>query len=161
TISYQVQVNDGVPSGTAMTVVTTASFNGGPLLTVNTTVTTSCAAVGPGVEFPARSEASDQKAGSVLFYPIYTSSVGQNNQNSRLAITNFHPSLNAFVHLFFVADNCAVSDAFICLTPNQTSVFLASDLDPGTTGHLVAVAVDQRTGCPINFNFLIGDEYVK
>jgi hypothetical protein len=25
----------------------------------------------------------------------------------------------------------------------------------------VAVAVDGRTGCPINFNYLIGDEYVK
>src|SRR5262249_24375802 len=150
-----------VPNGTAMTVTTTASFNGGPALTVNTTVTANCTAIGPGTEFRARSEVSDQKAGSVLIYPIYTSSVGQNNQNSRHAITHIHPVLKAFVHLFFVADNCAVSDAFICLTPNQTSVFLASDLDPGTTGHMIAVAIDQQTGCPVNFNFLIGDEYVK
>ena len=160
-ISYQVQVQDGVPPGIPMTVTTTASFNGGPTLSTGTTVTTNCTAVGPGIEFPARSEVSDQKPGSVLFYPIYTSAVGQNNQNSRLAITNIHPNLTAFVHLFFVADNCAVSDAFVCLTPNQTTVFLASDLDPGTTGHLVAVAVDGRTGCPTNFNYLIGDEYVK
>jgi hypothetical protein len=27
-------------------------------------------------------------------------------------------------------------------------------------GYIVAVAVDQATGCPVNFNFLIGDEYV-
>src|SRR5262249_50702988 len=67
TISYQVQVNDGVPNGTAMTVTTTASFNGGPALTVNTTVTANCTAIGPGTEFRARSEVSDQKAGSVLF----------------------------------------------------------------------------------------------
>jgi hypothetical protein len=161
TISYQVQVNDGVPTGTPMTVTTAASFGGGPPLTVGTTVTTTCPAIGPGPEIPARSEVSDQKPGSILFYPIYTSAVGQNNQNSRIAITNTHQTLNAFVHLFFVADNCAVSDAFICLTPNQTSVFLASDMDPGTTGYLVAVAVNGRTGCPVNFNYLIGDEYVK
>jgi hypothetical protein len=37
---------------------------------------------------------------------------------------------------------------------------LASDIDPGTTGFIVVVAVD-RQGCPINFNHLIGDEYVK
>ncbi|HMY72745.1 MAG TPA: hypothetical protein PLQ88_13075, partial [Blastocatellia bacterium] len=46
-------------------------------------------------------------------------------------------------------------------TPNQTATFLASDLDPDVSGYLVAIAVDERTGCPINFNFLIGDEYVK
>ena len=37
---------------------------------------------------------------------------------------------------------------------------LASDIDPGTTGYLIAIATD-RSGCPINFNYLIGDEYVK
>lgn len=37
---------------------------------------------------------------------------------------------------------------------------MVSDLDPGTSGYLVAVAVDAR-GCPTNFNYLIGDEYVK
>ncbi len=67
----------------------------------------------------------------------------------------------AFVHLFFVdGSTCAVADAFICLTPNQTTSFLASDLDPGTTGYMVAIATD-RNGCPVNFNYLIGDEYVK
>ncbi len=39
-------------------------------------------------------------------------------------------------------------------------MFLASELDPGTTGYIVAVAVNS-TGCPVNFNYLIGDEYVK
>jgi hypothetical protein len=54
-----------------------------------------------------------------------------------------------------------VLDAFICLTPNQTTTFLASDFDPGATGYIVAVAVDRNTGLPIAFNCLIGDEYVK
>src|SRR5262249_39674655 len=35
------------------------------------------------------------------------------------------------------------------------------DLDPGTTGYIVAVATNPVTGCPVSFNFLVGDEYVK
>ena len=54
-----------------------------------------------------------------------------------------------------------MADSYLCLTANQTASFLASDLDPGTTGYLVAVAVDCVLGCPINFNCLIGDEYIK
>jgi hypothetical protein len=53
-----------------------------------------------------------------------------------------------------------VADSILCLTANQTTTFLASDLDPGTTGYIIAVAVDGN-GCPTNFNYLIGDEYVK
>src|SRR5262249_51256041 len=61
----------------------------------------------------------------------------------------------------FVADSCQVADSFICLTTNQTASFLASDIDPGVSGYIVAVAVDNSVGCPINFNFLIGDEFIK
>jgi hypothetical protein len=69
---------------------------------------------------------------------------------------------SAAVHLFFVdGSTCAVADSYLCLTPQQTASFLLSDVDPGTTGYLVAVAVDPRTGCPLNYNCLIGDEYVK
>jgi hypothetical protein len=161
TIRYQVQVNDTVQNGTPMTVTTAASWNGGPALTVGTNLTTNCTSIGPGLPIPTAAPSSDQKAGSVLVYPIYTSSVGQNGQNSRISITNINQNLKAYLHLYFVADNCAVSDAFLCLTPNQTTTFLASDMDPGTTGYLVAMAVDATTGCPVNFNFLIGDEYVK
>ncbi|MEP7341087.1 MAG: hypothetical protein ABI977_25380, partial [Acidobacteriota bacterium] len=42
-----------------------------------------------------------------------------------------------------------------------TTCFQMSDIDPGTSGYLVAVQVDCMTGCPININTLIGDEYVK
>ncbi len=104
---------------------------------------------------------SDQKPGSVLFYNYFTSTVDAARQNTRINITNTHVTQSAYVHLFFVdGSNCSVADSYICLTPNQTASFLASDLDPGTTGYIVAVATD-RTGCPIDFNFLIGDEYVK
>jgi hypothetical protein len=161
TISYQLQVGDLATPLTVLTSTVVASFNGGPPLTAGASLTVNCQPVGPGALYPARSEVSDQKAGSVLVYPVYTSAVGSTSQDSRISITNTHLNLRAWVHLFFVSDSCAVSDAFICLTPNQTSTFLASDLDPGTTGYLVAVASDGVTGCAINFNYLIGDAYVK
>jgi hypothetical protein len=76
-------------------------------------------------------------------------------------LTNVETSRPAFVHLFFIDGATGeVSDAFLCLTVGQTTSFLASDLDPNITGYLIAVAVDQQ-GCPVNFNYLIGDEYVK
>ncbi len=117
----------------------------------------------PGGAFPALSEASDQKEGSVLFYPIYTSdATNSNSQNTRLNITNTSGTEKVTVHLFAVdGASCAVLDAFLCLTPNQTSSFLASDFDPGNTGYLIAVAVDDNNGIPRAFNELIGDEYVK
>ncbi|MDQ3013022.1 MAG: DUF11 domain-containing protein, partial [Acidobacteriota bacterium] len=117
----------------------------------------------PGNAYPALSEVSDQKEGSILFYPIYTSdAVNGNTQNTRVSITNTSNTERVTVHLFAVdGASCAVLDAFICLTANQTTVFLASDFDPGNTGYLVAVAVEDATGLPRAFNELIGDEYVK
>lgn len=120
-------------------------------------------AADPGNPFPADSSVSDQKAGSILVYNVYTSSITNfNAQNSRISITNTSDDRTAFVHLFFVdGSTCSVADMFVCLTANQTYNVLASDLDPGVTGYLMAVAVDGVTGCPVNFNYLIGDVYVK
>jgi hypothetical protein len=105
---------------------------------------------------------SDQKAGSILIYPIYTSNAtGSTDQNTRFSITNTDASRSVSVHLFLIdGTSCAVSDTYICLTQTQTASFLASDLDPGQTGYLIAIAVNEN-GCPIIFNALIGDEYVK
>ena len=118
---------------------------------------------GPGSPYPDSSEASDQKAGSVLIYNFYTSSVSNPNaQDTRISITNISQMKSVAVHLFFVnGENCSVADSFLCLTENQTASFLASEFDPGVSGYLVAVAVDSQTGCPISFNCLIGDEYIK
>jgi hypothetical protein len=161
TITYQVQIGDGVSQNTQLSIDSTANVVGGTPVTARTFITTSCPAVGPGTASIANSPVSGQKAGSVLVFNLYTSSTASNTQNTRINITNIHPSKRAFVHLFFVdGATCSVADALICLTPNQTTSFLASDLDPGTTGYLVAIAVDAM-GCPINFNFLVGDEYVK
>jgi hypothetical protein len=116
----------------------------------------------PGARIPASSEASDQKAGSLLFYNTYTSSAANAvTTNTRINITNTDDSDGVFVHLFFVdGSNCSIADSYICLTANQTASFLAADVDPGISGYIVAVATDSY-GCPIVFNKLIGDEYVK
>ncbi|MDX2029139.1 MAG: hypothetical protein SF339_00595 [Blastocatellia bacterium] len=119
-------------------------------------------AADPGLVYPTTSEVSDQKAGSILFYNYYTSGATSGNaENTRINITNTSSTSAAFVHLFFVANTCQVADSYICLTANQTASFLASDVDPGVTGYIVAVSVSGVTGCPVAFNSLIGDEYVK
>lgn len=132
-------------------------------LTLTTMIALTAQAADPGLIYPAASEVSDQKAGSVLIYNLYTSSAATTTaQNTRINITNTSTSSAAFVHLFFVdGTSCSVADAFVCLTANQTAGFQASDFDPGTSGYAVAIASDGVTGCPIAFNFLIGSEYVK
>lgn len=169
TINFIAQVGELAPSETELCAITTGGFAGFELTPAQTQtcITVNCTSLGPGDVIPTvvsgggASPPSDQKPGSVLFYNIYTSSVDSNRQNTRISLTNIEPSRSAFVHIFFVdGASCSVADAFICLTANQTVSFVASDLDPGTTGYIVAVAVD-RNGCPINFNYLIGDEYVK
>jgi hypothetical protein len=98
----------------------------------------------------------------VLFYNAYTSgATSGNTENTRINITNTSSTSAIVVHLFFVAEGCSVADNFICLTANQTASFLTSDVDPGVRGYIVAVAVEQKNGCPTNFNHLIGDLYLK
>ena len=157
--SYQAQAGD-VAAGTQLCAQTTAAF-GVNTASVSACLTINCPPAGPGGIIPSAAETSDQKAGSVLIYNVYTSgTTSSNTQNTRINITNVHSTLPAYVHLFFVAEGCSIADSYLCLTATQTASFLASDLDPGTTGYLVAVAVDSL-GCPRNFNYLIGDEYVK
>ncbi|MGE0104561.1 MAG: hypothetical protein AB7H86_12925 [Blastocatellales bacterium] len=121
----------------------------------------SALAADPGAPFPASSQVSDQKAGSLLIYNFYTSSAtASNTDNTRINITNTSDQSGVFVHLFFVANSCTVADAYICLTANQTASFLTSDFDPGFRGYIVAVATNSQ-GLAANFNYLIGDEYVK
>lgn len=104
---------------------------------------------------------STEKPGSLLYYDIYTSKVGDPTQNTRLNMTNTHPTRPVNVHLFFVRkSDCTIADTYLCLTANQTVSFLASEYDPDETGFLFAVAT-LADGRPMNHNYLIGDLYVK
>ncbi|HWQ33110.1 MAG TPA: hypothetical protein VNQ79_09660, partial [Blastocatellia bacterium] len=120
-----------------------------------------CRGSDPGMPTPDVSPVSDQRPGSVLVYNLYTSNIASPaTENTRLNITNTAQG-SVFVHLFFVdGETCSVADSFICLSANQSCVLFASDIDPGIRGYVVAVAVDEQ-GCPIKWNYLIGDEYVK
>src|SRR5437016_4431166 len=106
-----------------------------------------------GAPYPATSEVSDQKAGSILIYNFYTSSSSNANlTNTRINITNTNSTMSIAVHLFFVdGTTCSPADAFMCLTPNGTATFVTSDIDPDVTGYIIAVASSSTTGCPINF----------
>lgn len=101
----------------------------------------------------------DQKAGSVLFFAKYTSdTIDPQREDTRLNITNIHTMQDIDVHLYFVdGSSCSIADAQMTLTPNQTTSFLASDLDPGIVGYLIVVA--NYSGVPTQFNYLMGDAY--
>jgi hypothetical protein len=166
TITYQAQVPDTIAANAQVCSTAQTQFpdvTGTIVATTPFCLTLNCPVFGPGTPFPAASQVSDQKAGSVLIYNLYTSSTAAPGaQDTRISVANTHPSRPIAVHLFFVdGATCSVADAYICLTPNQKATFLASDLDPGTTGYMVAVATDVVSGCPINFNYLIGSAHVK
>lgn len=114
----------------------------------------------PGVASTTQ-QLGETNPGSVLIFNLYTSGALAAEHNTSFFITNVNRAEAAIVHIFFVnGDTCAVADSYLCLTPNQTVRFLASDVDPGVTGYLLAVATDAN-GCPVKNNYLIGSEYVK
>jgi hypothetical protein len=104
---------------------------------------------------------NDIRPGSVLFYNRYTSNPSNPQQgDTQINITNTSQNADTTLHLFLVdGGTCSVADSFVSLTPNQTTSFLMSDYDPGVQGYLIAVAVDG--GAPTQFNFLVGDAYVR
>jgi hypothetical protein len=131
--------------------------------------------LGPGACIPSSSPPNAQKPGSILLGGLFASAAsggagGDPQNNTSVSFTNTHPTLGVVLHLFFVdGSTCSVADAFLCLTPNQTTRFLMSDLDPGVVGYMMAMAVDgpagmaggNNTGCPISFNYLIGSARIK
>ncbi len=120
-----------------------------------------CPPQGTGSPMPATSIGAGQKAGSVLLFNVYTSSANISQQNTQITIVNTNSAVAALIHLFFIdGATCGIADRYVALTPGQTFTFMISDLDPGITGYLLAVATDEH-GCPKDFNYLIGEEYVK
>ena len=116
----------------------------------------------PGVPITGNDALSDMKAGSVLIYNLYASSATDpQKEDTRITITNTSVDSTVFLRLFFVnGTSCEVFDNYGCLTKRQTVTAFASDLDPGVTGYLIVVAVDEQTGMPIDFNHLIGEAVV-
>jgi hypothetical protein len=122
----------------------------------------------PGLDLPndpslkSGSLVNDQSKGSVLIYNAYSSSPkAVNASDTRISITNTNGLIKIDVHMFFVdGSTCSVSDLYLSLTPNQTSTFLISDVDPGVVGYVLAIAVNSD-GIPMGFDWLIGDEFVK
>jgi hypothetical protein len=108
---------------------------------------------------------SDQKTGSFLVFPYYYS---KSSSDTRLTISNTGDKSVA-AHLFFLDASCNQADQFICLTPNASQSFLASEYDPENTGYLLAVAVSDGSanfpgvaaGCPVQYNGLIGNAFVN
>ena len=104
-------------------------------------------------------EVSDQKPGSILVYPYYTSNA-QAKADTRVTLSNLGAQ-NVIVHLFFLAGaNCQQADQFVCLTKGASISFKASEQDPETTGYILAVAVSDM-GAPIHRNQLIGNAFVN
>ncbi len=179
TITYRVRVRDSIQPGSRFCTDFRANFdtNNDGLNDAAMTATqcqeadcqppcsgSDCPDIGPGLPLPDNPSltGSDQRPGSILIFPFYISDpAGDTRENTRISITNTDPARPAYLHMFFVdGSSCSVADNFLCLTPNQTASFLISDVDPGVAGYLIAVAVD-GDGCPTNFNYLIGDQYVK
>lgn len=104
---------------------------------------------------------SAQKAGSVLVFPYYTSTIN-GVSNTRLTISHTGGGTGlTYVHLFLIdGATCQASDFFLCLTPNASFSFKALDYDPGVTGYLLAVATNAQ-GVPIRNNVLIGNAFVN
>ncbi|MFM8394627.1 MAG: hypothetical protein ACKOB4_11960, partial [Acidobacteriota bacterium] len=115
---------------------------------------------GPGAPVPFGSTLPGPHAGSVLIFNAYSSAVDRTH-DSAITLTNTSPDQPVNVRLFLVdGQSGAVENMLLALTPNQTIRLLASDLDPGMTGFLIAVAVNEQ-GCPTDFNQLTGDAQVR
>ncbi len=125
-------------------------------------VPVTCLAGNPGIAMPIESTQSANRPGSVLVIPFFASNASApQSENTRFSLTNTNNSRAATVHIFLIEDDGpSMSDMFSCMTPNQTQVFLASEIDPNTAGYAVVVAVDLVSGCPIAFNYLLGSAEV-
>jgi hypothetical protein len=104
----------------------------------------------------------DQKPGSVLFFNRFTSSASNSlRENTLLSLTNTNVAASTFVRLFLISNaSCEINELTLCLGAQQTTSVLLSDVDPGVTGYLIAIATD-GSGRPHNFNWLIGQAVIK
>ncbi len=107
----------------------------------------------------AQNKPSEQKTGSVLVFPYYTSNDNA-TADTLMSISNLaNTSVN--VHLFFMEGNsCQQADIGVFLTPNATITLQASVDMPMETGYLIAVATDDNGNLVVNGG-LTGSAFVK
>ena len=157
TIQYQALVANGTPPNQLLCINSKGTVAG-----VDKTVQACGTANCPPNNLnnpPANVGVSGQKAGSVLVYPYYTARAAT-QADTRLTLSNIGAT-ETIAHLFFIdGTSCQQSDFFVCLTPNASFSFKASEYDPGTTGYVIAVAVNGQ-GVPIQNNVLIGNAFVN
>lgn len=115
--------------------------------------------VGPGIPLVGsaaqRRLASSTKAGSLLFFPKYTSDPATpNTVNTLLTVTNTNPRDPIAVRIFFIHEG-GREDLTFSLVANQSRTFVASRESAGHTGYAMAVAINSQ-GLPTQFNWLIG-----
>lgn len=104
-------------------------------------------------------DVSDQKAGSILVYPYYTSDA-QSKGDTRITLSNLGARTTA-THIFFLDKNCSQADTYVCLTPNASIAMKASEFDPDVKGGwIMAVNVD-RNGVPSGYDSLIGNAFIS
>ena len=155
TISYQVQIAANVAQGTQLCINSVGTI-AGVATNIQGCLTVNCS--GQGLLPVSNVSVSDQKPGSLLVFPYYSSKTSE-RKDTRLTISNVGSQL-AYVHVFLIEGaNCFPADFFVCLTPKAIYSFKASDYDPESTGYMLAVAVDNQ-GRPIAQNALMGNAFV-
>ena len=107
----------------------------------------------------AQNKPSEQKTGSVLVFPYYTSNDFA-TADTFMSISNAGTT-SVSVHLFFMEGRtCQQADVAVYLTPNATITLRASVEVPMETGYLIAVGLDQ-SGNLITNGGLTGSAFVK
>lgn len=87
----------------------------------------------------AQSLPSDEKTGSVLVFPYYTSTQA-GFRDTRISIHN-HGTVEVEVLLYFIENvDCTEANMSVIITPNGTVTLIASRDIPDETGYLIAVA---------------------
>ncbi len=161
TITYRVQIAATAANGTTLTINNAATA----VLNFPATSNLAIGCVAPPPAVPTV-RVSDQKPGSVLVFPYYTSTLALAPVNdTRISMTHSGApggrAYDAFVHVFLIdGTSCLQADFFVCLTRGASFTFSAQSMDPDVTGYIIAVAVNAQ-GLPVQNNVLIGNAFVN
>ncbi|MBK7598960.1 MAG: hypothetical protein IPJ07_10755 [Acidobacteria bacterium] len=80
-------------------------------------------AADPGLAYPPNSEATDTKAGSLLYYNAYTSVPAGDTANTKINVTNTNDQSGVAIHVFFV-DGQLLRGGLLHLPDRQSDLFI-------------------------------------